>query len=136
MKKLRTLLLSTLGLVLLNLAVMGVSASAINLFPGTVCNGKNPPAGQKTQSTVVCDQQKASHGNPIINDLRITIQILSYIIGVSAIIVIIVAGLNIVTANGNAQAVAKARSMVLYALIGLVIAGISQAIVAFVLNKL
>ena len=39
---------------------------------------------------------------------------------------IIVAGLSFITANGDAQAIAKARGSIIYALVGIVIVGIAQ----------
>ena len=61
---------------------------------------------------------------------------MSIIIGIAAVIMVIVGGLSLITANGDAQAIARARSSIIYALVGIVIAALAQILVAFVLNKL
>jgi len=131
MKKL-VLLFAILTAVLAAPVAIGASSQvfAVDVFP--VCNGK-------ASSTDVC-QNVNNHGtagdNPIIGVLKVAIGILSIIVGIAAVIMIIVAGLSFITANGDAQAVARARSSIIYALIGVVIVAFSQAIVKFILNKL
>ena len=64
-----------------------------------------------------------------------TINIILWVVGVSAVIVIIVAGLKYVTSAGNPSAISSAKTTILYAVIGLVIAILAYAIVNFVLNS-
>jgi hypothetical protein len=52
------------------------------------------------------------------------------------VIMIIVAGLRYVTSNGDPQTASKAKNTIIYAIIGLVIAILSYAIVNFVLSQL
>ena len=52
-----------------------------------------------------------------------------------SVIVIIVAGLKYVTSAGNPSAISSAKTTILYAVIGLVIAILAYAIVNFVLNS-
>lgn len=111
--------------------VIGLSAqvAAVDVFP---CEGK-------AVSTDVCQNVKdpANAGkNPIIGLVKSVITVLSIIIGVAAVIAIIVGGLSLITSSGDAQAIANARRSIIYALIGVVIVLIAQALVAFVLNKL
>lgn len=130
--RMRGFILNTLRLLtLLSIpVVIGLSstASAVNVF--SACNGE-------AAKTDVC--QNINPGkpgpNPIINALKVTITILSIFIGIAAVIMIIVAGLAMITSNGDAQAVAKARGGIIYALIGLVIVAIAQTLVIFVLDK-
>lgn len=63
------------------------------------------------------------------------LSILSIIIGIAAVIVIIVAGLKYVTSGGDASKVSSAKSTLIYALIGLVVAALAQVMVRFVLSK-
>jgi cytochrome bd-type quinol oxidase subunit 2 len=63
------------------------------------------------------------------------INIFSAIVGLVAVIMIIVAGLQFITASGNAQNIAKARSTLLYAIVGLVIVVLAQVIVHFIINQ-
>lgn len=78
-------------------------------------------AGQQTTS--VDDAVKAA------------IDILSVVVGVIAVIMIIIGGLKYVTSNGDSNQISSAKNTIIYALIGLVVVAIAQAIVRFVLNK-
>lgn len=63
------------------------------------------------------------------------VNILSWIVGVAAVIMVIVGGFRFITSGGDSNSVASARSTVLYAVIGLIIAAFAQIIVKFVLQK-
>jgi hypothetical protein len=72
-----------------------------------------------------------------VNDVIITvISILSFIVGLVAVIMIIVGGFKFVTSGGDATAVTNAKKTIVYALVGLVVAGFAQVLVQFVLSKL
>lgn len=74
--------------------------------------------------------------SPFVTALKEVINVVSFIVGVAAIIGIIVSGLKMVLANGDSNAVAQARGSLIYALVGVVIVILAQSIVVFVLNKL
>jgi hypothetical protein len=71
-------------------------------------------------------------------DLNTTIgkvvNLLSSLVGVLAVIMIIVGGFRYVTSGGNQENTKNARNTIIYALVGLVIVGVAQAIVRFVLK--
>jgi hypothetical protein len=62
------------------------------------------------------------------------VNILSIVVGIVAVIAIIVSGLRFVTSGGNSNSIAAARSSLIYALIGLVVAALAQVLVHFVLS--
>ena len=62
------------------------------------------------------------------------ISILLWVVGIAAVIVIIYAGITFVTAAGNPSAITRAKTMIIYAVIGLAVAILSYAIVNFVIN--
>ncbi len=68
--------------------------------------------------------------------VNVALKIVFAIIGAVALIFIMLAGLKFITAQGDPQGVAKARQTIIYALIGLVIALLAEAIVTFVLGKI
>ena len=72
----------------------------------------------------------------MITALKVTISIMSFVIGATGVIMIIIAGISMVTSGGDPQKVASARRSVLFALIGLTIAALAEVIVVFVLSKL
>ena len=74
------------------------------------------------------------------NDLNGMIQIIINtvfgIIGVVAVIMIIIGGVNYTMSQGDSTKVQKAKNTILYGIIGLVVVLLSFAIVSFVLNGL
>lgn len=64
------------------------------------------------------------------------VQILAILTGVAAVIVIIIGGFNFVTSGGDPQKVSTAKNTILYAVIGLIVAVLAQAVVVLVLSKL
>lgn len=62
------------------------------------------------------------------------ISILLWVVGIAAVIVIIYAGITFITAAGNPSAITRAKTMIIYAIIGLAVAILSYAIVNFVIN--
>jgi len=56
-------------------------------------------------------------------------------IGAIAVLIIVIAGLRFIVANGDPQNVAKARNTIIYAAIGLAIAVSAEIIVTFVLTN-
>jgi hypothetical protein len=58
------------------------------------------------------------------------------IAGAIAVLVIVIGALRMVYSSGNPEGVSKARSTIIYAVVGLVIAISAEALVAFVLGKL
>jgi hypothetical protein len=77
-----------------------------------------------------------SNQNPIISFIRTAITVLAVVIGIAAVIMLVISGLRIITANGDSQAVASARTGIINALVGLLVAALAESLVTFVLNKL
>jgi ABC-type Fe3+-siderophore transport system permease subunit len=76
----------------------------------------------------------SANGAGLNGTVKSVVNILSYFVGVAAVIMIIVAGLKFVTANGDSARVASARNTLTYALIGIAIAALAQVLINFVLS--
>lgn len=63
------------------------------------------------------------------------VKILSYVVGIIAVIMVIIGGIKYVTSSGDSNNVTSAKNTILYALVGLIVAALAQVIVRFVLNK-
>ena len=72
---------------------------------------------------------------PVSNTLRNVINLLSIIAGVVTVIMIIIAGFKYVTSGGDSSKIGSAKTTLTYAIVGIVIVALSQAIVQFVLQK-
>ena len=59
-----------------------------------------------------------------------------YIVGIIAVIMLVIGGIKYVVSGGDAKKVTDAKNTVLYAIIGLIIAFLSYAIVNFVITAL
>jgi hypothetical protein len=62
--------------------------------------------------------------------------VLIFLVGSLSVIMIIIGGLRYVLSNGDAKAAAAAKDTILYAVIGVVVAIIAYAIVAFVTSSI
>jgi Type IV secretion system pilin len=95
-------------------------------FKSDACNGLNDigsgGCGKKSNSTI-------SHL------MTVLLNLLSLLAGFIAVVMIIISGIRFMTANGDASGIASARTALIYALVGIVVVAMSQAIVHFVLVK-
>lgn len=82
-------------------------------------------------------QSAAPSGAP--TDLDVQVQNITntmlLVIGIVAVIMLIVGGFRYVLSNGNEKAISGAKDTILYAIIGIVVALLSYAIVNFVLGR-
>jgi hypothetical protein len=91
------------------------------------------------QTTVQClSNVKCETGLPHVNansdNVQNLLQLVFGIIGAIAVIVIMIAGLMLVSARGNPEEAAKARRAILFAAAGLAVAVSAEIIVTFVLG--
>ena len=78
----------------------------------------------------------AGNGPSLPATVTAAVNILLFIIGVTAVIVIVIQGFRFVNSNGDTQAVSKAKNGIIFACIGLAVAFLAYAIVNFVLDQL
>lgn len=72
--------------------------------------------------------------NPVISLVGATVNVLSVVVGIAAVVMIIVSGFKYITSGGDANKVSSAKSTLIYAVVGIVIVVLSQFIVRFVLG--
>lgn len=97
------------------------TVGAVNVF-SDACDGS---------SNAICAD---TTGKGLNTTIKTIINILLYILGAVAVIVIIIAGVMYVISVGDPNAVNKAKNTLLYAVIGLIVAIIAYAIVNFVIQ--
>ena len=128
MKRLKLLLLSIVATFVLVPAVPALAAT--DVFKGA-CETSGG------QSSTAC--QTKTTANPLTGPngviTKVT-KIISFITGVAAVIMLLVAGLMFVLSDGDPGKIASARQSLIYAVVGLAIVTVAQGIVVFVLNRL
>jgi hypothetical protein len=97
------------------------AAHAVNVFDQCKNNA----------SSAVC---KAKNDNAT-NMVKVVINIILSILGIIAVIMIIIGGIRYTTSGGDSAGLKNARDTIVYAVVGLVIAILSFAIVNFVLDS-
>lgn len=75
-------------------------------------------------------------GSDIATIIGSVISLLLFVAGMIAVLVIVVGGIRYITSDGDPGAAGKAKNTVIYALVGLVIAISSYAIVNFVVGRI
>jgi hypothetical protein len=93
-------------------------------------------AAGAARGSAVC--QAENSGDPITGPngvLSKVTRLVSYLAGVTAIILLIVGGMMYVLSNGDAGKLQTAKNTIIYAVVGLAVVIFAQAILIFVLNK-
>ena len=133
-------------LILSAFVVTPVVSAQVDIFRD-VCSGLD--ANGETRSAelddpTICSDVEAADGatgdaNPIYGNnglLTRAISILSFVVGVAAVVVMVIAGIQMMLSQGEPAKVTKNRNQIIYAVVGLVVAVLAQAIVQFILNNL
>lgn len=63
------------------------------------------------------------------------VNLVTIIVGIVAVISIIFAGFRLITSGNNPQEVTKARELIIYAIVGLLVAAFAQILVRYVLDN-
>jgi hypothetical protein len=96
------------------------TAYAASASKTAACNGL---------SQIDTTQDCGNGGNGIANIVKVVVQIISFIAGAVAVIMIIISGFNYITSGGDSNKVAAAKNTLIYAVIGIAIAVLAQVIV-------
>lgn len=67
--------------------------------------------------------------------LQTIVNVLMFLLGAIAVIMIVIGGIRYVTSNGDASSTKGAKDTIMYAVIGLIVALIAYAIVNFVITQ-
>lgn len=68
------------------------------------------------------------------DNLKTIVNILLFLIGAVAVIMIIIGGIRYTTSNGDSSSMTSAKNTILYAVVGLIVAIMAYAIVNFVVD--
>ncbi len=111
------------------LAVAGLGAAAL---PAAM------PAYAESASNLINNGINATNlngGNNLEGTVTNVINVVLYVVGILAVVMVIIGGVKYTTSGGDQAAVTSAKNTILYGIIGLVIAILAYAIVNFVVRK-
>lgn len=91
-----------------------------------------PQCDTANANTAICQTDQSLIGG-ILQDV---INVMLYLAGAIAVIMIVVGGIRYITSDGDPGAASKAKNTIIYALVGLVVAVMSYAIVNFVIDRI
>ena len=112
-------------------AVLTLSAVAMSIEPSVVA-ALDP--GNAVKQGVKGAGGGSGGDNELKGGLRDIINILLYVIGAIAVIMIVVGGIKYTISNGDSAQIKSAKDTILYAVVGLVVALLAYAIVNFVVD--
>lgn len=115
---------------MLMVSLLGVFTPVVSAANGiNICSKENG-----SDNSVYC-QNKDSGGAQVGGIIKTIVEVLLMAVGAISIIMIVIGGILFALSSGDAQKAAKARSTVLYAVVGLAVSLFASAIVNFVFNR-
>ncbi len=127
----RRLLLISFSLIALSVSML------INLQPVSAAFDPLGKPCEDVTSSSVCEDS-ANPGDPLNGNDGIfsnAVDILSFLAGVIAVVVIVVAGITMITSQGDAGKVKSSRDAIIYAAVGIAVIVLARTIVIFVFNR-
>jgi Type IV secretion system pilin len=125
MKKIKTIIVSlSLALGLVTVPLMPLTAAADDANPAqSIGQGVTAVGGKSTGGS-----------GEFTTGIKNVVNTLLFLLGVVAVIAIIIGGFRYATSNGDAGQIKAAKDIILYAVVGLVVAILAYAIVNFVIS--
>ena len=113
----KSILWALAGLLIALLSDEIVAAIITERYVGPICTGPGCTLG----------------GGPVLDILRTAVRIMMVLLNVTFLLVIIASGMRMVTARGKEEEISKARHMVIYAIVGVVVINAAPYVVKAVL---
>jgi len=123
MKKIKQVIMVMMFTLGLGLVLAPASVGAVNAIADTCSQAIN-------KNDVICKSQ----GDSIKTTIGIIVNTLIFLVGLASVVMIIIGGLTYTTSAGSSDAIKRAKDMITYAVVGLVIAFSAYAIVNWVLK--
>lgn len=126
--KIKYILASILVSILLTSPVPIQAASVFS-----ICQSNSSASQTSVCNTI--NKHQANNSNPVLIIIKTVINILSYITGIIALIIILISGARFMISSGDPNRVTTAKNSLIYAIVGIVIFLSAQLIVTYVLNN-
>lgn len=117
---------------ILMIGLLGVFTPSVSAANGIdICSGDSKDSVYK--DSVYC-QNKDKGEDQVNGIIKTIVEVLLMAVGAISIIMIVIGGILFALSSGDAQKAAKARSTILYAVVGLIVSVFASAIVNFVFD--
>jgi len=114
---------------ILMIGLLGVFTPAVSAANGIdICSKENG-----SDNSVYCQNKDKGEGQ-VNGIIKTIVEVLLTAVGAISIIMIVIGGILFALSSGDAQKAAKARSTILYAVVGLIVSVFASAIVNFVFD--
>lgn len=113
-------------------AMLTPALLAANVSAQVSEESKNAACQGLAAGSAGCNDTAGSGVDSLVNT---AVDILSWIVGVAAVIMIVFAGFKFITAAGDSSKIASARSTLIYAVIGIAVVVTAQVLVGFVVGE-
>lgn len=118
----------------ISIIVIGATGLML-LLPGTT-TAASSAAEQACRGANLPGCTAPSDSTSVEGAVAAAVNILSFIIGIAAVIMLIVGGLKYITSSGDSASINSAKNTIIYALVGIVVAAVAQGLVQLVLKRL
>ena len=112
--------------------LLSPAAAFADATTNALCKGADTGSGQIAEG----DQCAPGAKNLLPNTLDNITNVLLYVAGAVAVIIIIISGIRYVTSTGDSTRVKQAKDTLLYAIVGLIVVILAYAIVNFVATQI
>lgn len=112
------------------LSAPGAHAASLHSVQTLASAGKSDACSGLNQVGGSCGGGQSDIGGV----LRGVVEIISYIAGIIAVLMIVISGIRFITSSGDSSKVAAAKTALVYALIGIAVLGLSQLLIHVVLS--
>jgi uncharacterized membrane protein len=133
-KLLSAALVMALGLGIASAAALAPAASSVG-YVASVSTTDACKGIQALDSTATCGPGDTTGTSTVDNLITTVVNILSWVVGVAAVIAIVFSGFKYVTSGGDSNKTSAAKTTLIYALVGLIVVVLAQFIVHFTLNQ-
>jgi hypothetical protein len=125
--------------------ILSINLSIVMLLSGLVVStiSVNAATCDINGQVGIDDGADCAKGNKVADNLagqggifQTIVNILLFLVGAVAVIMLVIGGLRYVTSNGDQNAVTGAKNTIMYAIIGIVVAFLAYAAVNFVITQL
>lgn len=101
-----------------------------------LCSG----AGLSNACAPSCDEDQSAEecvasSRTVEDVVRVGVNLLSFVVGVAAIVMVVLAGAKYITSHGDAGRISSAKQTIIYAIVGLAIVALAQFIVRFTISR-